>query len=328
MIEILSIFPLATVQDLGRDGYWSQGLGRAGAMDPLALRVANLMLGNDEGAACLEIPLTPARLRFTRDGSFAMAGAACGARLDGVPLPRVWSGPAKIGQLLELGPITQGARLYLALPGGIDVPQILGSRSTQLREGFGGFGGRVLAAGDVLQPAQGDGNRGARHGLSVALPPLHPTDAETITLRALPSTEHDSFTEAALTSFWSRPYRVTEKSNRQGFRLQGDELTREETGELRSHGIVPGIVQVPGGGQPIIQLADSATMGGYPKIAAVIESDLWRVAQARPGDALTFRRVSLTEAAEAEAEQQAWLTALRRDLSGLAEQRKGWGADV
>ncbi|MFV0384964.1 biotin-dependent carboxyltransferase family protein [Paracoccus sp. (in: a-proteobacteria)] len=323
MIEILSIPPLATVQDLGRDGYWYQGLGRAGAMDPLALRVANLLLGNDEGAACLEIPLTPARLRFTGAGPFAIAGAACGATLDGTPIPRTWSGGAKAGQVLELGPITEGARIYLALPGGIDVPMVLGARSTQLREGFGGFGGRVLAAGDVLK-ATTAGACAVPTGRSVTLAPLRVADMAAISLRALPSTEHDSFTPESLAAFWSQPYRVTEKSNRQGFRLDGTELTRADTDELRSHGIVPGIVQVPGGGLPIVQLADAATMGGYPKIAAVIEPDLWRIAQARPGDSVQFRKVTLQQAARAEAAQQHWLAGLRRDLTGLDEQERGW----
>lgn len=327
MIEILSIFPLATVQDLGRDGYWSQGLGRAGAMDPLALRVANLLLGNDEGAACLEIPLTPARFRFRSEGGFALAGAACDARLDGVPLPRIWSGMAAAGQVLELGPMRQGGRVYLALPGGIDVPMVLGARSTQLREGFGGFDGRVLAAGDVLNAAA-PAEHSVIHGLCAVLPDLREGDGAPVTLRALPSTEYDSFSRDSRDSFWSRPYRVTEKSNRQGFRLDGTALTRAAQGELRSHGIVPGIVQVPGGGQPIIQLADAATMGGYPKIAAVIEPDLWRIAQTRPGEFIRFQQVSLEKAAEAAADQLAWLDGLRRDLADLARQQKGWAEHV
>lgn len=125
MIEVLAIPPLATVQDLGREGHWSQGLGRAGAMDGLAHRVANLLLGNDETAATVEIPLTPARFQFSARQAFAIAGAACGAVLAGRMLPRVWAGTAEAGDVLELGAITQGARIYLALPGGIDVPEML-----------------------------------------------------------------------------------------------------------------------------------------------------------------------------------------------------------
>ncbi|MDO5641640.1 MAG: biotin-dependent carboxyltransferase family protein [Paracoccus sp. (in: a-proteobacteria)] len=327
MIEVLAIPPLATVQDLGRDGYWHQGLGRAGAMDALALAVANLLLGNDRGVAGLEIPLTPARLRFTRKGAFAIAGAACRAKLDGISLPQVWAGPVMAGQILDLGPINRGARVYITLPGGVDVPPVLNSHSTQLREAFGGFAGRALRAGDIIEAARKEADI-PRPPLSIQMPASRAPGEDVITLRALPSTEHDSFAPQARTAFWSTPYQVTEKSNRQGFRLSGTELARDDTGELRSHGIVPGIVQVPGGGQPIIQLADSATMGGYPKIAAVIEPDLWRIAQAGPGALLQFRQVTLNEAAEAETEQRRWLAALEKDLAVLAEQLRGWASHV
>lgn len=321
MIEVLSIPPLATVQDLGRSGFWAQGLGSAGAMDPLAHRLANLLLGNDEGAATLEIPLTPARFAFTEDSAFALVGAACGATLDGVALPRVWTGSAGAGQVLELGAMTQGARVYLGLPGGIDVPQVLGSRSTQLRESFGGFEGRVLAAGDILCASA---PRATAPALSHSMPLLREEGCAEIVLRVLPSAETDEFSAASREAFFAQPYKVTPASNRQGYRLEGPDLVRETTGELRSHGIAPGIVQVPGGGQPIIQLADSATMGGYPKIACVIEPDLWRLGQARPGDRLRFRRVDLVGARAAQTAEAEYLDALRRQLADLRDLQKGW----
>ncbi|REF73080.1 MULTISPECIES: biotin-dependent carboxyltransferase family protein [Paracoccus] len=323
MIEVLFIPPAATVQDLGRDGYWSQGLGRAGVMDALSHGVANMLLGNDVDAATLEIPLTPARFRFRQAGAFALAGAACGATLAGRPLPRVWAGMAAAGDVLELGPMTSGARSYLALPGGIDVPAVLGSRSTQLREGFGGLEGRVLAAGDVLRAAS-ETLPLPPLGLSLTMPALRAAGAAEIELRALPSAEHGDFAPASREAFWTTPYTVSQQSNRQGYRLEGETLAYEASGELRSHGIAPGIVQVPGGGQPIIQLADSATMGGYPKIAAVIEPDLWRIAQARPGDRLRFRQVTLAEAALAARTQQEWLAGIRTQLEGFLTRQRGW----
>ncbi len=323
MIEVLGIPPLATVQDLGRDGHWHQGLGRAGAMDALAHRLANLLLGNDENAATLEIPLTPARFRFAGRQAFALAGAGCGARLDGRALPRFWAGVAEAGQVLELGPMSAGAQVYLALPGGIAVAPVLGSRSTQLREGFGGFEGRVLAAGDMLRAESAETPPLPPAGFSLTPPALR--TGEAIELRALPSAEHDDFSPESLAAFWSAPWRVTRECNRQGFRLEGQALERRATGELRSHGIVPGIVQVPGGGQPIIQLADSATMGGYPKIAAVIEPDLWRIAQARPGDSIRFLRVGLAEAAGAAAEQEQWLASVRAALAEAMALQGAWG---
>ncbi|MFZ0098783.1 MAG: biotin-dependent carboxyltransferase family protein [Gemmobacter sp.] len=325
MIEVLAMPPVATVQDLGREGYWSQGLGRAGAMDRRSLAMANLLLGNAPGAPALEIPLTPARLRFRKRMAFALAGAACSARLSGLPLPAVWAGVAEEDALLELGGMTNGALVYLALPGGIDVPMMLGSHSTQLREAFGGYGGRVLAPGDILREARSDAPALPAAGLSLAMPPLRAKGETAIQVRALPSAEEPGFTEASRNEFWSSEWLVTRDVNRMGYRLEGPTLERATSGELRSHGIVPGIVQVPGGGQPIIQLADSATMGGYPKIAAVIEADLWRVAQARPGDRLRFVRVDLTQAAAAEIEAGIEIDTLRTALNQAFELQAKWG---
>jgi biotin-dependent carboxylase-like uncharacterized protein len=325
MIEVLQISPLATVQDRGRDGHWHQGLGRAGAMDALSLAMANLLLGNDPGAAGLEIPLSPARFRFVTRGAFALAGAACGARLGGRPLPAIWAGVAEAGDNLELGSMIKGAQVYLALPGGIDVPEVMGSRSTQLREGFGGYQGRVLASGDVLRPTHVDLPWLPAGGLSLDAPPLRMAGKTAITLRALACAEEVDFTPEAQAAFWGQDWAVSREVSRMGYRLDGPTLERQAAGELRSHGIVPGIVQVPGGGQPIIQLADSATMGGYPKIAAVIEPDLWRVAQARPGDLLRFHRVGPAEAAAAEADQQGWLAGLQHGLGEAAALQERWG---
>lgn len=324
MIEVLSLPPLATIQDLGRDGFWAQGLGRAGAMDSMAHSLANLMLGNDENAATLEIPLTPARFKFTERTAFALVGAACDARLDGRVLPRAFAGIADKDQVLELGAMTLGARVYLALSGGIDVAKVLGSRSTQLRESFGGFEGRVLAQGDQLKPTSEQPPALPKNGLSLSLPPLRPSSSADIVLRALPSAEHDSFSADAIKAFWSEPYTITPQSNRQGYRFEGPELTRTSQGELRSHGIVPGIVQVPGGGQPIIQLADSATMGGYPKIATVIEQDLWRLGQARPSDTVRFELITLDAAAQAVTEDANLRALYRDDLDMMRNHMTGW----
>ncbi len=324
MIRVVSIPPLATVQDLGRDGHWFEGLGRAGAMDPVAHRLANILLGNDANAATLEIPLTPAQFRFDTRQAFAIAGAACGARLGGRPLPRVFAGMAGAGEVLDLGPIRQGARVYLAVPGGLDVPEILGSRSTQLREAFGGHEGRVLARDDLLRPLSRIDPPLPPAGLSLSLPAFNLPSGEEIQLRALPSTEHGSFDAASRAAFWSEPYLVTRQNDRQGHRLDGPVLTRASTGELRSHGIVPGIVQVPGGGQPIIQLADSATMGGYPKIAAIVEADLWRMGQARPGNRIRFRSVLLSEAAESLRAQEAAFATIRQARAEALAQDASW----
>lgn len=324
MIRVVCIPPLATVQDLGRDGHWFEGLGRAGVMDPVSHRVANLLLGNEATAATLEIPLTPARFCFETRQAFSISGADCGTRLNDQILPRLYAGYAKAGDVLDLGPMRAGARVYLALPGGINVPNVLGSRSTQLREGFGGFEGRVLAPDDILKPETQTDPMLPAKGLSFDLPGCRLCRDGEIHLRALPSTEHDSFDAASRKAFWSEPYSVTRQNDRQGHRLEGPVLACQSEGELRSHGIVPGIVQVPGGGLPIIQLSDSATMGGYPKIAAIIEPDLWRMGQARPGDKISFHKVGLAEAVQAERDQQSEFAKLAQVRADISKSEVSW----
>jgi allophanate hydrolase subunit 2 len=161
-------------------------------------------------------------------------------------------------------------------------------------------------------------------GISLDLPGFRLPAEGMIHLRALPSTEHDSFGATSQQAFWSEPFHVTRQNDRQGHRLDGTLLTRTNMGELRSHGIVPGIVQVPSGGQPIIQLADSATMGGYPKIAAIIEPDLWRMGQARPGDRVCFHRIGLTEAARASDDHVTAIANAEEALANAFEHPTSW----
>tara|TARA_Y100000815_G_scaffold261392_1_gene273709 strand:- start:594 stop:1574 length:981 start_codon:yes stop_codon:yes gene_type:complete len=325
MIEVVALPALATVQDLGRHGHWTEGLGSAGVMDPLSHRIANWLLGNADTDATFEIPLTPGRFEFIEDTGFAIAGAACDARLDGLALPRCFAGTALAGQVLEFGAMRDGARVYLALPGGIDVPEMLGSRSTQLREGFGGFEGRVLKPGNRLQGRSAPG-RPSR--ISVNLPPLRQDGEAEIRLRVIPSAETGQFTETALEGFYGKAYKVTPQSNRQGYRLEGPILERWTEGELRSHGIAPGIIQVPASGQPIIQLADAATMGGYPKIGCVIDADLWRVAQAKPGDLIRFEPLTVAGMREAEEAFAAYLEETRQQVATGRRLFQSWSRDV
>ena len=300
MIEIISASPLVTIQDFGRTGYYRDGVGRSGAMDALALATGNFLLGNDAGAAGIEIPILPFRLRFDADLDFAVTGADCNAMLDDLALPPDWAVRARAGQVLSLGAPLSGCRAYLCVGGGIDVPVVLGSRSTQLRETFGGHAGRMLQKGDVLRAMGGDANLAAG-GLgdmpgSCALPLGEPGQ---IVVRVLPAAEYGKFQATARERFWQSAWTVSPQSNRAGYRLSGPELQLEATLELRSHGVVPGVIQVPPGGQPIIQLADAATMGGYPKFGTVIEADLWRLAQARPGDVIHFQETDYSSAVAA-----------------------------
>lgn len=312
MITILGAHGPVTIQDLGWKGHYREGVSRSGAMDRLALALGNALLGNEEGAAGIEVPLPPLRLRFETDLSFAVTGAPCNAELDGEPLPPYWARHARAGQELRLGHARSGGFAYVTVHGGIDVPVVLGARSTHLRGGFGGLDGRPLARGDRI-PAAGSQASLPRQGLgAMPLPPLETADgADVAAVRVLPAGEYDHYTAEALELFWDTRWTVTPQSNRTGYRLAGPTLRMAAPIELRSHGIVPGTIQVPAGGVPIIQLADAATMGGYPKIGTVIEADLWRMAQVSPGRRLRFVKVDYEQAVAALLELESYLAECR-----------------
>ncbi|EJL86767.1 biotin-dependent carboxylase-like protein [Herbaspirillum sp. CF444] len=322
MIEILATGALSTVQDLGREGSLRFGVGTSGAMDDLALAIGNILLGNDGNAAAIEVPILPFKLRFLDDTDFALTGANCDARLDAQEIPPWWCLHASKGQVLTLGVPQSDARAYLCLAGGIDVAEVLGSRSTQMRGNFGGLEGRPLKKGDLLRSvarAPGATPRSAisLHGFGVRPPafglPLHAAgqDGATATaVRVLPAGEYESYTDASLEQFWQACWQVTPQSDRYGYRLKGPVLAARSVIEKRSHGIVPGVIQVPQSGQPIIQLRDAQPSGGYPKIGTVIEADLWRLGQTRIGESIRFLQVSYQEAVAAEEEKQRYLAQL------------------
>jgi len=313
MIEILSNGAANTVQDLGRFGHLDIGVSRCGAMDAAALTTGNALLGNAPSAAGLEIAIFPFRLRFLSDIDVAVTGADCAAALDGWRLPPFWAISARSGQELKLSPPIAGARAYVAFAGGIDVAEILGSRSTDLKSGFGGHKGRGLERGDRLGLAKIDGRcRKLPPGGLGALPLDFPPAGETtIDVRVTPGAEFDSFAQASIDHFFAAPWIVSVASNRMGYRLSGPLLTLKRQRELLSHGILSGTIQVPASGQPIIQLADANTCGGYPKIAHVIEPDLARLAQAPAGARIRFHAATIATALEAAAKSKAHLDDIR-----------------
>jgi 5-oxoprolinase (ATP-hydrolysing) subunit C len=338
MIEVLSSSALATVQDHGREGYLRFGVGTSGAMDRLALAVGNLLLGNPDDAAGIEIPMFPFRVRFLEDLDFAITGADCSARLGERPVLPWWTTQARRGDVLTIGVPGSGMRCYLLLAGGVDVPVVLGSRSTQLRGQFGGFEGRQLQKGDVLKAlGLGGGVEAdtAPHGVPYAagfgaVPPEHAlpapvstpsADAGDTVVRVLPAAEYDCYQPQSIDAFWREGWKVTPQSDRYGYRLAGPTLEPTRHIEKRSHGIVPGVIQVPHNGQPIIQLRDAQPSGGYPKIGTVIEADLWRLAQARIGTKIRFARTTYQEAVAALDELDSYLLRVR-NLVGLVRPPK------
>jgi antagonist of KipI len=320
---------LTTVQDLGRPGYQHLGVLVGGAMDALALRVANLLVGNAQGAAGLEITLLGPTIRFEADYLIALTGADLSPTLNGQPAPMHRPVAVRAGAVLAFGAVRAGCRAYLAVAGGLAVPPVLGSRSTYLRAGLGGWHGRALRAGDELPvgepPAAGQqlGQAVAKESLAIGWaaarwtpgPTLCPRPRPAPIVRAVRGPEYGQFAAASQRAFWHEPFAITPAADRMGYRLQGPVLQRATGTELLSSAVTFGTVQVPPGGQPIVLLADAQTTGGYPRLAQVITADFSALAQARPGQALRFQEVSLAEAQTLYLAQERRLRALRQAIS-------------
>ncbi|WP_296753812.1 biotin-dependent carboxyltransferase family protein [Thiobacillus sp.] len=284
MIEVLRAGRCDLVMDLGRPGWGAFGVPAGGAADPSALVAANRLVGNDDAAAGLEIMLAGPSLRFPLGGVVALTGARFVATRSKGGAP-AWNETLLLaaGEVLSLERAETGCRCWLAVRGGLAVPCVLGSRSTLLPAGFGGYLGRALRTGDTLACAT---PAGEMHLLR-ARPPVPPLDAP---LRVVAGPQAGWFDDAGLTAFFCGSYRVAAASDRRGLRLSGLAVTHARA-ELPSQGVLPGTVQVPPDGQPIILGWDGPVTGGYPAIAAVIAADWPRLAQLRPGDAVRFATV-------------------------------------
>lgn len=307
LIEIIQAGPLVTVQDLGRHGSRHQGVSRAGALDGLSLRIANRLVGNSDDAAGLEMLFGNTRIRFLKETWFALAGCECFATLNGKPVHLGWTKRARASDELFINMPRNGLCAYLALDGGIEVPALMSSRATDVQGGFGGWQGRKLQNGDLLPIGKKNPKQLKTRG--VLLPVLNQE------VRVLVGPEAEQFEPSVQDAFFSHGWKITADSNRMGFRLEGDTLVRRESGDLLSHGVFPGTIQVPANGQPIILAAEAQATGGYPRIASVIQPDLWKLGQLRPGAFVHFRKVDRTEAAIAKQQQQRYLERISLALS-------------
>jgi antagonist of KipI len=290
---------LTTVQDRGRWGYQARGVPVAGPMDLLSHRLANAIVGNGEDAATLEVTMTGPHLEFDDDRVVAVTGA----EFDDVPSGTPFQ--VSPGRPLIFGARRRGARGYVAISGGIDVPLVLGSRATHLSSGMGGFDGRALKTGDELQLGTFDRERppkGGRYGFI----------GGSAILRLLPGPQLDKFVSGALDVLTSQPYRIHPNSNRVGYRLTGPRLQHARDADIISDATPIGSVQVPASGEPILLMADRQTTGGYAKIATVISADLSVAGQLAPGDEIRFVLCSHAEALDA-------LRAQERALAEAAE---------
>jgi len=291
-IEVVTPGLLTTVQDMGRDGYGPMGVSASGAADAIALRLGNGLVGNAEGAAGLEMTLLGGTFLFPEGGVIALTGSDFGATLDEEPVGLWTSAEVRAGQRLRLGPTRSGARCYLSVQGGITVKPFLGSASTHLLSGLGGFEGRALRKGDVLSIGDADRIFRKRRMAAHALRRLSPRKV----LRVTVGVQADWFPDASLQLFHNNIYRVREDSNRMGLRMEGPPVPSRADGEMITEGISLGAVQVPESGQPIVSFVEQQTTGGYPVIANVISADFSSVGQLRPRDEVRFERVEMNGA--------------------------------
>lgn len=293
-IQVLAPGLQTAVQDLGREGYGPLGISPSGAADPISLRLGNRLVGNSEVAPGLEMMLLGGTFVFPAGAVVALTGSDFGATLDDARLEAGSSAQVRPGQTLRLGPTTSGARCYLCVRGGIAVESFLGSASTHILSGLGGFQGRPLRKGDVLRIGSVTPNESFRK--RTLSPRASALFADRRTLRATPGPQIDWFPESSAHAFYTAAYRVSEQANRMGLRLEGAAVAQRGTNQMVTEGVSLGAIQVPAGGSPIIPFAEQQTTGGYPIIANVIAADLHRLGQLRPRDEVRFEMVTFDEA--------------------------------
>ncbi|MDI1335548.1 MAG: biotin-dependent carboxyltransferase family protein [Lacunisphaera sp.] len=327
MIHVLKPGLLTTVQDLGRLGYQQYGVVVGGALDGFAARVANLIVGNDDNAALLELAQTGPDLRFDRETLVAWGGADFGAMIGNEPLPCDRAVRVAAGETIRFGLAKSGLRAWLAVAGGIDVPLVMGSRSTYRRAGLGGHEGRALKAGDDLHAfAPSDWatqiltalRTGQKRATTWTVRPgTMGRPAAAGVVRALRGPECSWFTLEAQKAFFSAEWTATKEADRMGVRLAGPVLARRQEGEMVSSAVNAGVVQVPAAGQPIVLLPSRQSVGGYPRLAAVAAVDLRRFTQLRPGDKVRFEEITLAVAHDLYLARERDLSRVRTGLARL-----------
>ena len=286
---------MTTIQDLGRTGFQQYGIVVSGAMDSFAIRAANLLVGNKETAAALEITMMGPSLRILSDTVIALGGANLSASLDGKPLALWKSVYVRKDQLLSFGKPVDGMRAYVAVAGGIEVQELLGSKSTYLKAEMGGMAGRYLHKEDILHAGYVADSLKQLAGRAVS-PEILPDYLSTEPIRVIPGPDEASFTSEGMETFFTGEYEFTRDVDRMGYRLSGPAIEHKKKADILSDAVTMGTIQVPSSGQPIILMADRQTSGGYSRIGTVISVDLPRLAQQKPGGSIRFCSVSIKEA--------------------------------
>lgn len=300
MLKILKSGLQTTVQDLGRTGFQKYGVIASGVMDPFAHRLANLLVGNKEQAATIEITLVGPAIKFTEDAIIALCGGDLSPRIDDKAVGMWRMLVVGKGSTLTFGEPHMGARCYLSIAGGIAIPKVMGSRSTYLRAGIGGFQGRALEKGDEVPAGQINKQqkkimqKSTENEFDWLLPPARYFEEPVI--RMMPGRQFDLFDDNSRQRIFNEPFTVSPNSDRMGYRLEGTGLFLKTPKELISEAVSFGSVQVPADGNPIVLLADRQTTGGYPKIGQVASVDLPLISQLKQGQQLRFKEISLEDA--------------------------------
>ena len=307
---------MTTIQDLGRYGYQETGMSVSCVMDTRSACLANLLAGNDVDEAVIEVTMMGPTIRFLTDNIIAVTGGDLGAKLDGLAMPSYRAVHVNAGQTLSFAGMVSGSRAYIAFAGGLDIPVVMGSRSTNLKSRIGGFQGRKLGAGDEIgfrAPAEWLPNMAERR--------LAPDDfsARECTLRVVMGPQDDCFTEKGIDTFLNSTYKISNEYDRMGCRMEGEIIEHKAGGDIITDGISFGAVQVPSHGNPIVMMADHQTTGGYTKIANVISVDLPKLAQCMPGARIHFEKVSIEEAQRLYCEWNTEMKELAKKLTREAE---------
>ena len=303
-----------SVQDLGRYGYQRYGVPASGAMDTFALVAANLLVGNELGDACLEITLVGPELKFLNDTQIVITGADLSPAINSHPIAQWQALRIHKADVLSFGRLKSGCRAYLAVRGGIDVPMILTSRSTYVRGKFGGFQGRQLRTGDVMEAYDSHISK-----FRLSMPSrLIPHYGSELTVEVVLGPQSTYFTESGIETFFSSSYTATAEFDRIGYRLDGPEIKQGSLLDMISDAVPVGAVQVPSNGKPIVVMRDAQTTGGYPKIAIVTTPCVSLLGQIKPSNTVRFSKISLSNAQKKLIEHMTTLDQIKGSLVELA----------
>ncbi|WP_173915548.1 biotin-dependent carboxyltransferase family protein [Halobacillus sp. Marseille-Q1614] len=328
MLKIVKDGLLTSIQDLGRTGYQKYGVISSGSMDTYAHRIANVLVGNEEQEATVEVTLLGPEIKFEEDALLSICGGDLSPKVNNQNVS-MWK-PVYIerGSTLKFGKPKSGCRAYLAIAGGLDIPEVMGSRSTYLRAELGGFKGRALSSGDEIafRSALSDERKKSLSGKGfiesrwMVAKDIIPDYSSRPVVSIIDGPQYDWFDKNSQESLFKESFKVSSQSDRMGYRLNGPSLSLKKKKELISEAVAFGSIQVPPDGNPIILLADRQTTGGYPKIGQAASVELPVISQIKPGEQISFKRITLEDAQRALLKQEQDIHILKRSISNKSKE--------